>query len=69
MEFAEGGELFDHIIKNRRVDEKRGAKLLQQILSGLEYLHKLNISHRSVFKPGTSSRRIAYWTATRTSKS
>ncbi len=49
MEFAEGGELFDHIIKNRKIEEKQGAKFLQQILSGVEYLHKLNISHRLYF--------------------
>ena len=28
MEFAEGGELFDHIIKNRKIEEKQGAKFL-----------------------------------------
>ena len=46
MEYAEGGELFDHIIKHRRMDDKNGQKFLQQILSGVEYLHKLNIAHR-----------------------
>jgi serine/threonine protein kinase len=29
MEYAEGGELFDHIIKHRRMDEKQSGKFLQ----------------------------------------
>lgn len=46
MQFAPGGELFDHIVKNQRLSEKESAKYLQQILSGVQYLHKFNIVHR-----------------------
>ncbi len=46
MEYAEGGELFDYIIIKRKMEEKEAAKFLQQILSGVEYLHLLNIAHR-----------------------
>jgi len=48
MQFATGGELFDHIVKNKRLSEKDSAKYLQQILSGVEYLHKFNIVHRDL---------------------
>ena len=48
MEYARGGELFDYIVSHKRVREKDAAKLLQQILSGIEYLHKLGICHRDL---------------------
>ena len=46
MQFAPKGELFEYIVKNKRIGEKESAKFLQQILSGVEYLHKFNIVHR-----------------------
>lgn len=48
MEYARGGELFDHIVSHKRVREKEAARFLQQILSGVEYLHKLKICHRDL---------------------
>lgn len=48
MEYARGGELFDHIVSHKRVREKEAARFLQQILSGVEYLHKLNVCHRDL---------------------
>ena len=48
MEYARGGELFDYIVSHKRVREKDAAKFLQQILSGIEYLHKLGICHRDL---------------------
>jgi len=62
MEYASGGELFDYIIKHQRfffeyfrkkicfrVKENQACKFFQQILSGVEYLHKLNVAHRLLF--------------------
>jgi 5'-AMP-activated protein kinase catalytic alpha subunit len=46
MEFAPGGELFDHIVKSTRIDEREAARLFQQILAGVEYIHHLGIVHR-----------------------
>ena len=48
MEYINGVELFDYIIKNRRIDELESCKFYQQIISGIEYLGKLNIAHRDI---------------------
>ncbi|CAG9326627.1 unnamed protein product [Blepharisma stoltei] len=48
MEFANGGELFDYIVSKGRVKEGEACKFFQQILSGISYLHRLNISHRDL---------------------
>ena len=46
MEYATGGELFDHIVANKRLKERDASRFLQQIISGVEYIHKLHIVHR-----------------------
>ena len=48
MEYASGKELFDYIVKNKRLSEIESLKFYQQILSGIEYLHKLGIVHRDL---------------------
>lgn len=48
MEFAEGGELFDYIVKQKKLKETEACKFLQQILSGVEYIHKIKICHRDL---------------------
>jgi 5'-AMP-activated protein kinase, catalytic alpha subunit len=48
MENAENGELFDHIVANMRIKEKEACRFFHQLLSGIEYLHKLNIVHRDL---------------------
>lgn len=48
MEYAEGGELFDHIVKKKRLNENEATKFFQQIISGVEYIHKLRIVHRDL---------------------
>jgi len=39
MEYANGGELFDYIVANTRLEEKEACKFLQQILAGVDYIH------------------------------
>ena len=55
MEYMEGGELFDHIVKCKkyfiklfRVPEEEACKIFQQIIGGVEYIHKLNVVHRDL---------------------
>jgi 5'-AMP-activated protein kinase catalytic alpha subunit len=48
MEYASGGELFEYIVNHQKVNERDSCKFLQQILSGVDYLHKLNIVHRDL---------------------
>lgn len=48
MEYANGGELFDYIVKKHRVGEEEAWGFFQQIISGIDYIHKLNIVHRDM---------------------
>lgn len=48
MEFCAGGELFDHIVKRTRLHEIEACKIYQQIIDGIEYIHKQNIVHRDL---------------------
>ncbi|KAF9450004.1 Pkinase-domain-containing protein [Macrolepiota fuliginosa MF-IS2] len=47
LEFA-GGELFNYIVANGRMPESRARKFFQQIISGIEYSHRLKIVHRDL---------------------
>ncbi len=47
-EYCPGGELFDFIVAEGKVEETLARAFFQQIVAGVEYIHKLNIVHRDL---------------------
>ncbi|KAF8079306.1 snf 1 [Lyophyllum atratum] len=47
LEYA-GGELFNYIVANGRMPEHQARRFFQQIISGIEYSHRLKIVHRDL---------------------
>lgn len=48
MEYAPGGELFDYIVEKQRLKEPEACRFYQQIIAGVQYIHKLDIVHRDL---------------------
>ena len=48
MEFISGGELFDYIVKNTKLKEIEACKFFQELIAGIEYLHRLKVVHRDL---------------------
>ncbi|KAF9264492.1 Pkinase-domain-containing protein [Marasmius fiardii PR-910] len=48
IEYASGGELFDHILAHRYLKERDAAKLFSQLISGVWYIHQKKIVHRDL---------------------
>lgn len=47
-EFLEGGELFAYLTKEKKINEKDSLKVMNILLSIVNYLHKKNITHRDL---------------------
>ena len=48
LEYVEGGELFDYLIKKGRLDQREAVHYFRQIINGVHYCHKFNICHRDL---------------------
>lgn len=48
MEHANGGELFDCIVRNGRMSDNQACKFMHQILLGVEHLHENGVCHRDL---------------------
>lgn len=48
LEYVEGGELFDYLIKKGKLPEKEAIHYFRQIISGVSYCHQFNICHRDL---------------------
>jgi serine/threonine protein kinase len=48
MEYVSNGELFDYIVGKGRLHEQEARKLLQQIISAVEYCHTNGVAHRDL---------------------
>lgn len=47
LEYA-GGELFNYIVEHGRMSETQARRFFQQLISGIEYSHRLKIVHRDL---------------------
>ena len=48
MEYAAGGELFDHIVAAGRFNEAQARYYFQQLITGVDYCHFRNVCHRDL---------------------
>ena len=48
MEYCSGSELFQYIVDRKKLNEEEGARIYLQIISAIEYIHKLGIVHRDL---------------------
>lgn len=48
LEYIEGGELFDYLIKKGKLQEFEAINYFKQIIHGIHYLHQFNICHRDL---------------------
>ena len=48
MEYCKLGELFDYIVKYKRLGENESANFFYQLINGVEYIHSQGIAHRDL---------------------
>ncbi|KAI9263721.1 kinase-like domain-containing protein [Sporodiniella umbellata] len=48
LEYAEGGELFEYIYKQKWLQEEEACRLFSQLISCVDYMHQKNIAHRDL---------------------
>ena len=48
MDFCSKGELFNYIVEEQRLSEKKSAFFYYQLINGIEYIHKKGVCHRDL---------------------
>ena len=48
MEYMQGGELYEHIVRNKRLSEAESFRIFAQAIGALEFLHENKIVHRDL---------------------
>ncbi|KAG9401055.1 hypothetical protein AC1031_009813 [Aphanomyces cochlioides] len=48
MEYIDGGEMFEYIVKHHRIREKEAVFMFLQIVEALNYLHQNDVTHRDL---------------------
>ena len=48
MDFIEGGDLFNKIQNGETLSETETARIIAQVIGGIDYLHNKNIAHRDL---------------------
>ncbi|KAG5440253.1 hypothetical protein PCANB_001823 [Pneumocystis canis] len=48
LEYIEGGELFDYLVKKGKLEESEAVGYFRQIIAGVDYCHRFNICHRDL---------------------
>jgi len=48
MEYCKLGELFDYIVKKKRLDEEEASVFFYQLINGVEYIHSQGYAHRDL---------------------
>lgn len=47
-EYAPGGEIFDHLVRNGRMVEPEARRVFRQIVYAVRYLHQKRVVHRDI---------------------
>ena len=48
LEYAKGGDIYRHLRKTERFDDKTAATLVKQLADALDYIHKHKVLHRDI---------------------
>ena len=48
LEYAKGGDIYRHLRKSERFDDKTAATLVKQLADALDYIHKHKVLHRDI---------------------
>lgn len=48
LEYANGGEVFERLVRQKRFDEETAAKYIQAVVSGLTHCHANGVVHRDI---------------------